>query len=229
VGAGFTFAGPVLLDPLFNKFQALPAGRTRTAVLDLARRSGVEVREVFSVDASRRTTAANAYVTGLGRTKRVVLFDTLLDRFTPEETDLVVAHELAHVRHRDLGRGLLYMALVAPATLFAAARLTDTLAPRDAPPGSPAVLPAAALALGLVSGAVGLVANQLSRRVEARADAHSLDLTAAPDAFISSELRLVEQNVSDPDPPRWLTRLLSTHPPALERIGTGVAFAAARR
>jgi STE24 endopeptidase len=91
------------------------------------------------------------------------------------------------------------------------------------------VLPAAALALGVVSGAVGLVANQLSRRVEARADAHSLDLTAAPDAFISSELRLVEQNVSDPDPPRWLTRLLYTHPPALERIGTGVAFAAARR
>jgi STE24 endopeptidase len=227
--AAFQVAGPILLDPLFNRYSPLPAGRTRTAVLDLARRAGVEVGEVYEVDASRRTTAANAYVTGLGPTKRVVLFDTLLERFAPEEAELVVAHELAHVRHRDVLRSLLYLALVTPASLFAAARLIDALAPPGAEPDSPAVLPAAAVAVGLVGAPVGVVANQLSRRVEARADAESLRLTGAPDAFIASERRLVEQNVADPDPPRWLTRLLGTHPPARERIGAGVAFAAARR
>ncbi len=74
-------------------------------MLELARAAGVKVGEVYSVDASRRTTAANAYVTGLGPTKRVVLFDTLLDRYNRDEVRVVVAHELAHVRHRDVPRG----------------------------------------------------------------------------------------------------------------------------
>ena len=85
--------------------------------------------QVYEVDASRRTTAANAYVTGLGKTKRVVLYDTLLKDFTRDELRLVVAHELGHVRHRDVPRGLLFLALVAPAALFAGQRLTERLAP----------------------------------------------------------------------------------------------------
>ena len=87
---------------MFNDFTPLPEGETRSDVLELARAAGVEVGEVFSVDASRRTTGANAYVTGLGPTKRVVLFDTLLDRYSRDEVRVVVAHELAHVRHRDV-------------------------------------------------------------------------------------------------------------------------------
>jgi STE24 endopeptidase len=189
----------------------------------------VKVGQVYEVDASRRTTGANAYVTGLGGTKRVVLYDTLLQRFAPQETNLVVAHELAHVHYHDVPRGLLYLALVAPAGLFAASRLTGALAPRDAAPGAPIALPAAALALALVAGGVGIVSNQLSRRVEARADTFSLRLTDTPKAFVSSEQRLVEQNVADPDPPEWLTWLLGTHPPALERIGAAVAFERAER
>ena len=76
-GAATTYAAPVLLDPLFNRFEPLPAGATRTDVLELAERSGVDVGEVLVMDASRRTTAANAYVTGIGSTHRVVLGDTL--------------------------------------------------------------------------------------------------------------------------------------------------------
>ena len=224
VGAVFLFAGPVLLDPLFNNFKALPPGRTRSDVLALARRAGVKVGQVYEVDASRRTTGANAYVTGLGRTKRVVLYDTLLRRFSPAETGLVVAHELGHVHYQDVPRGLLYLALVAPAAMFAAARLGEALTPREVRPGTPAALPAAALALGIVAALVGTVSNQLSRRVEARADTYSLELTHQPAAFIASERRLVEQNVADPDPPGWVTWLLATHPPALQRIGAGVAF-----
>ena len=92
-------------------------------MLELAAAAGVKVGEVYSVDASRRTTAANAYVAGLGPTKRVVLFDTLLDRYSRDEVRVVVAHELAHVRNRDVPReGWLYAALVAPAAALAVQR-----------------------------------------------------------------------------------------------------------
>ena len=107
--------------------------------------AGVKVGEVYSVDASRRTTAANAYVTGLGPTKRVVLFDTLLDRYDRDEVRVVVAHELAHVRHRDVPRGVLYAAIVAPAAALAVQRLSWALSPER---GTAAALPALALAAG---------------------------------------------------------------------------------
>lgn len=220
-GAAFLYVGPVVLDPLFNRFQRLPAGPARTDVLELARDAGVRVGGVYEVDASRRTTAANAYVTGLGATKRVVLFDTLLEHFSRDEVRLVVAHELAHVHYRDVPRGLLYLALVGPAAMLAAQRLTERLSPAR---GTPAVLPAAALSLALVSGAVGTVSNQLSRRVEQRADSFSLDMTGAPKPFIAFEHGIALRNVVDPDPPGWVVALLGTHPPTVERIGAAVAY-----
>ena len=108
-----TYAGPVVLDPLFNDFKPLPQGKLRTDVLELAREAGVDVGEVYEIDASRRTTAANAYVNGLGHTKRVVLYDNLLKDFTPAETRLVVAHELGHAHYHDVRNGLIWLAIVA--------------------------------------------------------------------------------------------------------------------
>ena len=217
------YGGPVILDPLFNRFQPLPAGQTRDDVLELAERAGVDIGEVYSVDASRRSTAANAYVAGLGHTKRVVLFDTLLDNFTRDEVRLVVAHELAHVHHRDVPNGLLYLAIVTPFGLFAVARLTRRLSPAGAEPG-PAVLPALALGLVVMTTAITTISNQLSRRVEARADSYALMLTGEPEPFIGFEKRIALRNLSDPDPPDWQTFLLATHPPTVERIGMGVAY-----
>ena len=127
--------GPVVLDPLFNTFKALPDGQARDDVLELAERAGVDVGEVYSVDASRRTTAANAYVTGLGQTKRVVLYDTLLENFTRDEVRLVVAHELAHVHYEDVLNGLLYLAIVTPFGLL-------RRGPADPPPGAATASPA---------------------------------------------------------------------------------------
>ena len=187
-------------------------------MLDLARRAGVDVGEVYSVDASRRTTAANAYVTGLGRTKRVVLYDTLLKDFTPAETRLVVAHELGHVRHRDVPHGLLWVALVAPFGTLAVARAGERLTR----PGTTSV-PAVALALALLAPAVTTISNQLSRAIERRADAFALDLTGEPDAMVGFERRITLQNVGDPDPPRWQQLLLGTHPSTMERIGQALA------
>ncbi len=222
VGALFLYAGPVVLDPLFNRFKPLPPGGTRTDVLDLARAAGVKVGEVYEVDASRRTTAANAYVTGLGATKRVVLYDTLLDHFTRDEVRLVVAHELGHVHYRDVPHGLIFLALVAPLSTLAAQRLSERLSPRAG--ASPAGLPAIALSLALMAGAVGVVSNQLSRGIEARADSFSLALTGAPEPFIGFERRITVRNLAEPDPPGWVVALLGTHPPTVERIGAAVAY-----
>jgi STE24 endopeptidase len=219
-GVVMTYASPLVIEPLFNTFKPLPQGELRSDVLELAREAGVDVGEVYEMDASRRTTAANAYVGGLGSTKRVVLYDTLLREFSPEEVRLVVAHELGHVHYRDVPRGLLYLAIVAPFGMFAVARLSE----RWAPEGGPAAVPAVALALALMVPAITVVSNQLSRQVEARADRFSLQLTDAPDALIGFQRRIVVQNVSDPEPPAWVSFLLGTHPTAMERIGQALAF-----
>ncbi|RKQ91086.1 STE24 endopeptidase [Solirubrobacter pauli] len=214
----FSYLGPVLLDPVFNRFTPLAAGETRDDVLDLARKAGVEVGEVYEVDASRRTTAANAYVTGLGHTKRVVLYDTLLKDFTPAETRLVVAHELGHVKFKDVPGGLLWLALVAPLGTLVVARATERLAR----PGTTAV-PAAVLSLALVAPALTLISNQLSRAVERRADDFALRMTGEPDAMVGFERRITVQNVGDPDPPGWQQLLMGTHPTTMERIGQALA------
>jgi STE24 endopeptidase len=214
----FTYLGPVVLDPVFNRFTPLPEGATRTDVLDLARKAGVEVGEVYEVDASRRTTAANAYVTGIGHTKRVVLYDTLLKDFTPAETRLVIAHELGHVHHKDVPHGLLWLALVAPFGMLVIARASEQLT-RDQRTPVPAVL----LALAVTAPVLTTVSNQLSRAVERRADAFALELTDEPDAMVGFERRITLKNVGDPDPPSWQTVLLGTHPTTMERIGQALA------
>jgi STE24 endopeptidase len=223
-GAAMATAGPVLLDPLFNRFTPLPPGTAREDVLELAAAAGVRVREVYSVDASRRTTAANAYVAGLGATKRVVLFDTLIEGFSRDELRLVVAHELAHVRFRDVPRALAFMALSAPPALLAVSEATAAILGGGPEPASPRTVAALALALGLVAAPVALAGNRLSRAVERRADRFALELTGAPKAFADFQRGIALRNLADPDPPRLLTRLLATHPPVLERIGAALAY-----
>ena len=214
---------PIVIDPLFNKFEPLPNGKLRSEVLRLADRAGVDVGQVYRVDASRRTNAANAYVIGLGHSKRVVLYDNLIDDFTPAEVRGVVAHELGHQKHDDLIRGLAWLAIVAPAGTFLAQALSERFA-RGGRLGMPAALPAIALAIALVSFGLGCASNALSRKVEASADSFSLELTRDPNDFIRFQRRIAIQNIADPDPPEWLHVLFDTHPTTVERIGAGVAF-----
>ena len=232
------YLSPVVIDPLFNRFEALPEGQLRSEVLDLADRAGVEVGEVYEIDASRRTTAINAYVGGLGETKRVVLYDNLIEDFSPAQVRSVVAHELAHVNYSDVPKGILWVAIVAPAALLAIQRLTEmmtrcgarritdpaALLPDRAARLGPALLPALALSVGLVSFALTAAGNALSRPVEARADAFALELTRDPEAFIELERGLALRNIADPDPPAILHTLFGTHPTTVERIGFGEAF-----
>lgn len=222
----FTFAAPVVLEPRFNSFDRLPEGSLRSSVLDLAKRAGVTVGEVYEVDASRRTTAVNAYVGGLGPTKRVVLYDTLLNGFDPPQVESVVAHELAHVEADDVWRGILWLAIVAlPATF-----LVDALARRISPAGPArpvAWLPALTLSAAVVSFLLGIPSGALSRAVERHADARAIALTGNPRALIQLQRRLALTNLSDPDPPPLLQTLFGSHPTTVERIGA--ALAAERR
>jgi STE24 endopeptidase len=220
-GGVFAALAPVVLEPVFNDFTPLPENGVRADVLALARAAGVKVGEVYSVDASRRTTAANAYVSGLGPTKRVVLYDTLLDRYSRDEIRVVVAHELAHVRHRDVPRSVAYAAIVAPATALAVQRVSWALSPERS---TAAALPALALAAALVAAPLGLLGNRLSRAVERRADQYSLELSRAPDAFISFDRAVALQNVADLEPPALVTKVLATHPATIERIGAAEAW-----
>ena len=229
LSAVFVSYGPVVIDPLFNKFTPLENSPLRSEVLALAHKDGVDVGQVYRVDASRRTTGANAYVNGLGHSKRVVLYDNLLKDFAPDQVQSVVAHELGHVKHRDVPRGLLWLAIVAPAGMLVIQRLTERLAPPDAGAGSraagPAVLPAAALSIALVSFLLNIPGNALSRQVERSADGHALDLDGNTAAFIAVERKLSLQNLGDPDPPGWLQLVFGTHPSTLDRIGYALTWA----
>ena len=221
-GAAMTYASPVVLDPLFNDFEKLPAGELRSDVLRLAREAGVDAGEVYEIDASRRTTAANAYVAGVGRTKRVVIYDNLIKDFTPAETRLVVAHELGHAHYHDLRNGLIWVASSRLPGMWALAELTRRLG-GTASAGARAV-PAVALGIAIVVPVTTIVSNQLSRAVEARADAFALELTNEPETFIGFQRRIAVQNVSDVDPPAAWSFLFGTHPTTMQRIGMGEAF-----
>ena len=210
VAAGFVVVGsflyPVVFEPAFNRFDPLPAGELRTELLALAEESGVPVRDVLVSDASRRTTALNAYVSGLGATRRIVVYDTLLDDLPDGQIESIVAHELGHVVNRDVLTGTLLGALGAGGG-DGAARVAAHLDPpaaaggRATGPGDPRVVP---LVLFLLA-AGGLLAtplqNTVSRQVEARADLHALDLTRDPDSFVVMQRRLATTNLSNPDPP----------------------------
>ena len=226
LAAIFSWLAPVLLAPIFNRFEKLPPGRTRADVVRLGERAGVTIGEVYKVDASRRSTALNAYVNGLGPTKRVVLYDNLLREAERPVLNSVVAHELGHVKGDDILRGIAWVALAAPFGVLFVQLSSDALSRRTgAPPGSPAALPALALCLAGTALVLGTISNQLSRRVEARADTFSLELTHDPRAFVELQKRLTVTNVGDPDPPEPLQALFGTHPTTIERIGAAVEYA----
>ncbi len=226
IAVAFVWLAPVVLAPLFNKFTPLPAdSRARAEVLTLARRAGVDVGQVYRVDASRRVRSLNAYVDGIGSTRRVVLYDNLLRRANRPELRSVVAHELGHVKHDDLLRGLAFLVLVAPLGLLFVSELGGALVERaEVDPRGPAALPAYFLGLAVAALLLGVPGNRLSRQVEASADTFALRLTHDPRALIEVQRRLALSSVADPDPPGLVTALIGTHPSTVDRIGAAVAY-----
>jgi STE24 endopeptidase len=218
-----SFAYPLLVEPVFNSFTSLPAGQLRTDLLSMAARDHVPVKDVLVADASRRTTSLNAYVSGFGSTRRIVLYDTLIKQASPAEVELIVAHELGHAKRQDVLHGTLLGAMGAAAGVCILALLLSwaPLLRRAgvSGPGDPRVIPLLLFLVALGTLLLSPGTNLVSRRIEARADVHSLDVTRDVPTFIASEQRLARTNLSDLDPNPLLYAFFSTHPTSPQRIG----------
>ena len=223
------FAGPIVLEPLFNRLRPLGDAALAGEMRALAERAGVPVRDVLVADASRRTRRENAYVSGLGRTRRIVLFDNLLEASEPRQIRLVVAHELGHRRARHVERGTLLAMAGAAAVVLVLWGLLSWPALLEAigasGPGDPRVAPFLFLVVGVFE-LIGLpLGAALSRRWEREADRSSLELTRDPQAFESAHRRLARANLADLEPPRAFYALLFSHPTPPERIAAARAWA----
>jgi STE24 endopeptidase len=214
------FLAPVVIDPLFHRFTPLEDPALRTRILELADRAGIPVEEVLVADASRRTVKANAYVTGFGRTKRIVLYDTLLKQASPDGVEVVLAHEIGHRMYHHIWKGVglsvvaLFVALGIASMILRSASVRALIAH----PADPAGLPLLALSLFVMSLVALPVQNAISRHFERQADRAALELTGNRESYIKAEVDLARSNMADITPPRWAVLLLYTHPPVLERI-----------
>ncbi len=221
---------PLLIDPLFHRFKPVEDHHLLERIRTLTDRAGLEVGPILEMDASRKTKKTNAYFTGLGRARRVVLYDTLIATSRPEEVELVLAHELGHWRHHHTWKG---MALGAASTLvafwFIAALLNVAAASGRfgfIHPADVRSLPLLLLLLFLLSTLTMPIQHAISRAFERQADLESLRLTNNPDAFIATEVSLARANLADLDPPKPIVWLLYTHPPILDRIAMAERFQA---
>jgi STE24 endopeptidase len=214
-----SFVYPVLVEPIFNHFTSLPAGALRTDVLQLAEREGVPVDDVLVADASRRTTTLNAYVSGFGGTRRVVLYDNLVDGVPREETLSVVAHELAHARHDDVRTGSLLGAAGAVFGVGLLALVVGALAGRGSPTmREPAVVPLVLALFAIGSLLSSPVQNAISREIETRADVDALMVTRDAESFEALQRQLALRSLADPSPPRLAQLWFGSHPTGLIRI-----------
>jgi STE24 endopeptidase len=213
---------PILIAPLFNKYVPLGDEHKELAdrLLDLARRANTKVKGVFKYDMSKRTKAANAALTGVGNTRRIVIGDTLINEFSTDEIETVLAHELGHHVHRDIPVLITFGTLSTTLSLFLAS-LALNWAIRYFGFASPADV-AAFPALGLIFGAYGLITmpieNAVSRWRESMADDYSLQATGKKEAFASAFTRLANQNLGEVDPEKWVVFMFYSHPPLGERI-----------
>lgn len=218
----FSFVWPVLVEPVFNDFRPMADRERRAELLSLAREAEVEVSEVLVADQSKRTTKENAYVSGFGSTKRIVIWDTLLDRASFEEVKLVTAHELGHRRfgHVEWGTGIGALASgLAVGVLWWLLRTPGVLAAaRAMSPGDPRIIPLVILAATVMTFVTAPVGNRISRAFEERADRFALDLTGDRETYVAAQRGLALRNLGDLDPGPIAYRFLYTHPPAAERL-----------
>lgn len=220
---------PVVIDPIFNVIRPLRDPAMARRVMALAGKAGIPVDQVYEMDASRRTRKGNAYVTGIGHTKRIVLYDTLLTGSRPDEVELVVAHEIGHWKRAHIWKGIGLSLLGMGIALWGGARVLDWAVRRGgfhlAGPADVAGIPLFLLAMFVLSLASLPIQNAISRTFERQADRTSLELTGNASAFIRSEVQLARSNLADLAPPRLVVWLLYTHPPVAERIRMAETFA----
>jgi Zn-dependent protease with chaperone function len=221
---------PLVLDPLFNKFQPLQDAGLRTEILALAKRAGIPARHVYEVDMSTRTRKLNAYVNGFGASQRVVLWDTTLRRMTRREILFVTGHEMGHYVLGHAWKTLLLLGAGAFLAFWLCARLTEAwLAAFGRQWGVTrvsdlAAMPVIALSLTMVTLLAMPGMNALSCRAEHEADLYGIEITRDNDAAARAFLKLAQDNRSDPDPSPLVRVLLYDHPPLADRIRVALDY-----
>ena len=215
---------PVLLMPLFYQFRPLDREALRERLVALSLKAGVPVLGAFEWGLGEKTTRANAALVGAGRTRRILVSDTLLDAYSDDEIEVILAHEIAHHVHHDMATALALETVVVAAALLAAHLV---VVGAGYAPGDPAALPLLVLAAGAVSLGLSPLGNGWSRHNERRADRFALELTGRSAAFISAMRRLGAQNLAEPDPSRPVLWFFHTHPTIDERIAAAKEFKAA--
>jgi len=217
---------PVVLLPLFYEVKPLARESLRTRLLALAERAGARVLGAYEWGLGAKTTKANAALAGLGGTRRILVSDTMLNEYSDDEIEVVLAHELAHHVHGDITKGLLFESALILAGFYVAARVlertTHALGLRG--PADPAGLPILILAAGAVSLVMVPAAYAMTRAHERSADRFALTLTRNPAAFISAMRRLGAQNLAEEHPSKIIQWLFYSHPPIRERIAAAQAF-----
>ncbi|UCF61079.1 MAG: M48 family metallopeptidase [Anaerolineaceae bacterium] len=223
-----TTIAPILLMPIFYKFK--PLGEEHSELADrltrLAESGGTHVQGVFTFDMSRRTRAANAALVGLGRTRRIILGDTLLSEFTSDEIETVLAHELAHHVHKDILLSLVTQTCFNFLAFYLSAAMLNWIVVKTPLTGvdDPAGLPFIGLLFGLLGLLTMPITNAFSRWRESMADDYALEVTHKPMPFVNAMTRLANQNLAEVDPERWVVLLLYSHPPLRSRIEKAERF-----
>lgn len=228
VTAVLTTIAPILLMPIFFKFKPLGEEHAELAerLTHLAQSAETYVQGVFTFDMSRRTRAANAALVGLGRTRRIILGDTLLSQFTSDEIETVMAHELAHHVHKDILLSLVVQTCFNFLAFYLSAVMLNWTVNQTALSGvnDPAGLPFIGLLLGLLGLLTMPITNAFSRWRESMADDYALEVTHKPMPFASAMTRIANQNLAEVDPERWAVVLLYSHPPLKSRIEKAQRF-----
>jgi len=223
---GLTNLAPVLLLPLFYTLKPLDRATLHARLLTLAERAGARVLGVYEWGLAEKTKKANAALTGVGSTRRILVSDTMLADYSDDEIEVVLAHELAHHVHGDIWKGIMFQSALILAGFYLASRVMLALA---GPLGLSGVDDVAGLPLLMIAaGAVSLVmvpfAHAMSRAFERSADRFALDLTRNPSAFISAMKRLGAQNLAEEQPSKIVQLLFYSHPPLRERIAAAQTF-----
>jgi len=223
---GLVQVAPVLILPLFYRMKPLDKGSLNARLATLAERAGARVLGVYEWGLGDRTKKANAALTGVGATRRILVSDTMLLEYSDEEIEVVLAHELGHHVHGDIWRGVALESALMVAGLYFASRAIEiwSRAIGLRGPADVAGLPLLALVIGVVPLLSAPAAHALSRAHERRADRFALDLTRNPAAFISAMRRLGAQNLAEEYPSRVVQWLFHSHPPLRERIEAARAF-----
>jgi len=218
---------PILIFPLFYKFTPLPEGELTERLLALAQRANTKVRGVYAMQMSNKTTVANAALMGLGNTRRIVLGDTMMDRYTVDEIEVVLAHELGHHVHRDIWKLIISQSVLMLGGLYIANLILHRVVAQGFYHSltDPATLPFFFLLTGIFSLVVMPISNGYSRLIEYQADDYALQSTRKVEQFKSAMTRLANQNLSEIEPSPIVEFLFYSHPSISKRLKHADEFA----